>query len=195
MDIYSFISLDRCIFLAKTLDDVKIMKVLYDHVFFFNNEDNNYNYIDKIKKCEFCNNLEMYIRKTFSNKPVKCAHGSSYAICVEYNEHLNKYFNVDELSSLSCENDAKMSYCPSYSKLQEHVAHEMTPVIEKRGELMEIMQDKTSAQGNPENPEGNNIADKNVIGSISVLGISCILFFLYKSNKMDYQNVEESKEI
>lgn len=95
------------------------MKTLYDHIFFFNKANNNFNTLDKIKKCECCNNLKNYVSKTFIKLPTECAHGSSYAFYREYNDHLKEFIKLEELSSLSCEIGTEISHCSPYSKFQE----------------------------------------------------------------------------
>ncbi|SBS89660.1 PIR Superfamily Protein [Plasmodium ovale curtisi] len=85
MDIYHLFPPEHCKFYAKILEDVKILKMLYDHIFFFNSVDNNYNFIEKIKKCEFCKHLDNYLKQVFKNRSITCASSSSLAFCVEYN--------------------------------------------------------------------------------------------------------------
>ncbi|SBS92203.1 PIR Superfamily Protein [Plasmodium ovale curtisi] len=103
--IYNNIFAKRCNFRANTLEDVKILKVLYDHIFFYNYADNKYNLIKEIKKCEFCKHLKNYLGTTFVNGNISCSHFIPYVICMEYRDRLKDIIILDKLSSLSCEND------------------------------------------------------------------------------------------
>ncbi|SBT74106.1 PIR protein [Plasmodium ovale] len=179
-DIYGLFLTEHCKFFAKNLEDVKILKVLYDHILFFNNTENNYNFIDKIKKCEFCNKLERYIKKTFNGLPVKCTHGSSYAFCVEYNGNLKEIIDLDKLSSLSCESGVNESHCPLYSKLHEQDTKGMESVMGRSGDVTSRTQEDAETSGSTENLEGSNLHVKNIIGGTGIFGISFILFYLYK---------------
>ncbi|SBT84818.1 PIR protein [Plasmodium ovale] len=178
-DIYGLFPSEQCKFFAKNLEDVKILKVLYDHILFFNNTENDYNFIDKIKKCKFCNHLERYIKKTFKVLPIKCTHGSSYAFSVEHKGNLKEIIDLDTLSSLSCESGVNESHCPLYSKLHEQVAEGTASLIEDRRDVTSRTQD-ARIHDFVENNEDNKLDVKNVIGGISVLGTSFILFYLYK---------------
>ncbi|SBT57784.1 PIR Superfamily Protein [Plasmodium ovale wallikeri] len=178
--IYGALYGGRCKFHAETLEDVKIMKILYDHIFFFNNTSINSNALDKIKKCEYCNHLKNYLSNTFRHFPIKCTVGSSYSLCREYNDHLQEIIDLDELSSLSCESGENASHCPLYSKLREQDTEGMESVIAGREDLTSRTQENSEISGSNENLEGNNIDVKNIIGGTSVLGIPFILFYLYK---------------
>ncbi|SCA48161.1 PIR protein, partial [Plasmodium ovale] len=167
-----------CKFHANTMEDVKILKVLYDHICFSNRTEDKYNLTQEIRKCEFCKHLKSYLRVIFTYKTIKCYTLSPYSACMEYNDHLSKIINLSELSSLLCENDEDVSQCLSYSKVEEPHKEEISSGV-RVGELLSRMQD-AGPQGFPEIVEGSNLADKNVIGDINTLGISCSLFFLYK---------------
>ncbi|SBT33404.1 PIR Superfamily Protein [Plasmodium ovale wallikeri] len=180
IDIYGSLSVDRCKFHAETSEDIKIMKVLYDHIFFFNKENHNFNTLDKIKKCEYCNTLKNYVSKTFIKLPIECAHGSSYAFCREYNDHLKEFIKLEELSSLSCEIGAEISHCPPYSKLQEQGTSGIVSIERVSGNVASITEEDAATSGFAVKIENNKSDAKNVIGEVSVLGISSILFFLYK---------------
>ncbi|SBT01254.1 PIR Superfamily Protein, partial [Plasmodium ovale curtisi] len=181
-NIYGLFPSEHCKFFAKNLEDVKILKVLYDHILFFNNIENEYNFIDKIKKCEFCNHLERYIKKTFKVLPIKCTHGSSYAFCVEYNGNLKEIIDLNKLSSLSCESGVNESHCPLYSKLHEQSTEGIASLIGDRRDVTSRTQD-ARIHDFVENNEDNKLDVKNVIGGISALGTSLILFYLYKEEK------------
>lgn len=164
------------------------MKVLYDHIFFFNTININSNALDKIKKCEYCNHLKNYVSNTFKHLPIKCTVGSSYSLCKEYNDHLKEIIDLDELSSLSCESGANAFHCPLYSKLREQDTEGMESEMAERGELTFRTQENAKISGSNENLEGNNIDVKNIIGGTSILGISFILFYLYKVYKNRLKN-------
>ncbi|SBT74651.1 PIR proteine [Plasmodium ovale] len=176
--IYPFPSIP-CRFHANTMEDVKILKVLYDHIFFFNSVDNNYNFNEKIKKCEFCKHLDNYLKRVFKNGPITCASASSLAFCVEYNGNLKEIIDLNELSSLSCESDTNVLQCPPYSKSQQPHTGEM---LSSAGgeESLPVIQADATPQGFPQNPEDRNLSVQNIIGGVSVLGISSILLILYK---------------
>ncbi|SBT53897.1 PIR Superfamily Protein [Plasmodium ovale wallikeri] len=185
MNIYNLFLPEHCKFRAKNLEDVKILKVLYDHIFFFNSVDNNYNFNEKIKKCEFCKHLDNYLKQEFKNSLITCASASSIAFCVEYNGNLKKIIDLNELSSLSCESDTNVLQCPSYSKSQQPHTGEMLSGTGGEESLPVIQADATP-QGLPQNPEERNLSVQNIIGGVSVLGISSILFLLYKYTSLGH---------
>ncbi|SBT73285.1 PIR proteine [Plasmodium ovale] len=168
-----------CKFHADTLEDIKILKVLYDHIFFFNSREDTYNLIKKIQKCEFCKYLKNYLNSIFMYKAITCNTISSYAICMEYNDHFNKIINLVELSSLACGNGEDMSHCPSYSKVEEAYREKVSLGVGGEESLPRIQANDTP-QDFPQNPEEKNLSVQNIIGGVSVLGISSILFLLYK---------------
>ncbi|SBS91970.1 PIR Superfamily Protein [Plasmodium ovale curtisi] len=176
--IYGIFSPKHCKFHANSMEDVKIQKVLYDHIFFSNRTEDKYNLIKKIQKCEFCKHLKNYLNRIFKYKPIACNTMSSYAICMEYNNYLTNIINLDELSSLACDNDEDVSYCPSYSKIEPHTGE----MLSREGgeESLPVIQSDATPQGFPQNPKDRNLPVKNIIGGVSILGISSILFLLYK---------------
>ncbi|SBT54568.1 PIR Superfamily Protein [Plasmodium ovale wallikeri] len=179
MAIYGIFSPKRCKFHANTMEDVKILKVLYDHIFFSNRTEDKYNLIKKIQKCEFCKHLDNYLKQVFKNKSITCASVSSLAFCVEYNGNLKEIIDLNEMSSLSCESDTNVLQCPSYSKFQQSHTGE---ILSGTGgeESLPVIQADATPQGLPQNPEERNLSVQNIIGGVSVLGISSILFLLYK---------------
>ncbi|SBT57403.1 PIR Superfamily Protein [Plasmodium ovale wallikeri] len=176
--IYPFPSVP-CKFHANTMEDVKILKVLYDHIFFSNRTEDKYNLIKEIHKCEFCKYLKNYIEKIFTQKTITCNNMSPYAICMEYNDHFNKIINLVELSSLACGNGEDMSHCPSYSKVEEAYRERVSLGVVREESLPRI-QENDKPQDFSQNPEEKNLSVQNIIGGVSVLGISSILFLLYK---------------
>ncbi|SBT30939.1 PIR Superfamily Protein [Plasmodium ovale wallikeri] len=170
---------ERCKFHAKSLKDVNILKILYDHILFFYNTEQKNNIINEIKKCEFCNHLKNYIDSTFRKEEISCSDLSPYALCMEHKDHLKEIINLDQLFSLSCEKNTDIAHYHS-SIVSHEQAKEATPGIHESGsEILSPLVD-TSKHSYSQNTKGTNLADKNVIGGISVLGISFILFFLYK---------------
>ncbi|SBS95886.1 PIR Superfamily Protein [Plasmodium ovale curtisi] len=168
-----------CKFHAKSMEDVKILKVLYDHIFFSNSTEDTYNLIKRIQKCEFCKYLKNYINSIFMYKTIICNTMSPYAICMEYNDHFNKNINLSELSSLACESNEGVSHCPSYSKAEEPRREEISSGL--GGDyLLSTFQEDAVSHVSCENSEGRILPVKNVIGGISVLGVPSVLFFLYK---------------
>ncbi|SBT57647.1 PIR Superfamily Protein [Plasmodium ovale wallikeri] len=175
-DIYGLFPPEHCKFFAKNLEDIKILKVIYDHILFFNNAKNEYNFIDNIKKCEFCNHLERYIKKIFKKLPVICTHGSSYAFCVEYNSNLKEIIDLDKLSSLSCESGVNESHCPLYSKLHEQDTKGMESVMGRSGDVTSRTQEDAETSGSTENLEGSNLHVKNIIGGTGIFYKKKVLF-------------------
>lgn len=120
---------EPCRFHANTMEDIKILKVLQDYIFFSNSARNTYNLISDIQKCEYCKHLKNYLEKTFKKFPIECAHSSSNAFCMDYNVHFKQIINLDELSSLSCENDEILSQCPLYSNIKKQASEDRTSEI------------------------------------------------------------------
>ncbi|SBT00239.1 PIR Superfamily Protein [Plasmodium ovale curtisi] len=144
-------------------NDVKIIKVLYDHIFYFNNMESDFNALGKIKKCEYCNNLKNYVRITFKQFPILCTVGSSYSLCREYNDHIKESIKLEELSNLSCENGAKVYHCSLHSKLQQPSAGGMAPVGESK-DVISRKQEDVPTHAFAEINEVNKLDIKNVIG-------------------------------
>lgn len=111
-----------------------------------------------------------------------CANYSPYAICMEHINYFRGIINLDKLSSLSCENHEKSSFCPSNSKIQEQVTRVMTTETGGRGVVVISIRTDFTELGQSKNPKGSSLTVKHVIDGISVLGISYILYFLYKVN-------------
>ncbi|SBT74241.1 Plasmodium vivax Vir protein, putative [Plasmodium ovale] len=110
---------------------------------------------------------------------ISCSDLSPYALCMEHKDHLKEIINLDQLFSLSCEKNTDIAHYHS-SIVSHEQPKEATPGIHESGsEILSPLVD-TSKHSYSQNTEGTNLADKNVIGGISVLGISFILFFLYK---------------
>ncbi|CAG9474510.1 unnamed protein product [Plasmodium vivax] len=161
--IYSSILEKLCNFYANSLDDVKIMKVLYDHIFIFKDENNNPNLIEKIKKCEFCNHLKEYIKQIFGDKTIKCSHGSPYAFCMEYNNHLKEFFELDEINNLSCEGSENDSHYPSQVNSHEQVIEEGKTNMEDGATELQISEKNSPAITQPEKAQNNNLSTNNTI--------------------------------
>ncbi|SBT52068.1 PIR Superfamily Protein [Plasmodium ovale wallikeri] len=140
----------RCKFHDDTLEDIKILNVLYDHIFFSTRTEDKYNLIKEIEKCEFCNHLKNYLNPIFLNKTIT-----------------------------SCESDADVLHCPSYSKTEEPGREEISSGL-GGDNLLSTLQEDAVSHVFPQNSEGSIFPVKNVIGGISVLGVSSVLFFLYK---------------
>ncbi|SBS84723.1 PIR Superfamily Protein [Plasmodium ovale curtisi] len=119
--IYNIIYKEPCKFHAKSLEDVKILKVLYDYALFLNNTEDKCNLLNEIKNCEFCKFLKNYLDSTFKNKKFTCTTSSPYALCMEYNEFLNEFFDFNELLSLSCEYKVEASRSNKCQQLYEKV--------------------------------------------------------------------------
>ncbi|SCA60768.1 VIR protein [Plasmodium vivax] len=169
-----------CKFYAKSLDDVKIMKLLYDHIFIFKDENNNPNLIEKIKKCEFCNHLKEYIKQIFGDKTITCSDLSPYAICMEYNNHLKEFFKLDEINNLSCEGSENDSHYPSQVNSHEQVIEEGKTNMEDGATELQISEKNSPAITQPEKAQNNNLSTNNTIIGTSILGVSSFLFLLYK---------------
>ncbi|SBT01838.1 PIR Superfamily Protein, partial [Plasmodium ovale curtisi] len=171
---------EPCRFHANTMEDIKILKILYDYIFFSNSARDTYNLISDIQKCEYCKHLKNYLERTFKKFPIECAHSSSNAFCVDYNVHFKQIINLDELSSLSCENDEILSQCPLYSNTSKQASEDRTSDIgEGEIKISNFPGDNVQFSHNIYS-DGSYLENKNVIGGISVLGISFVLFFLYK---------------
>ncbi|CAI7721734.1 PIR protein [Plasmodium vivax] len=178
--IYEILTDKRCIFYADSLYDVKIMKVLYDHIFIFNDEKNNPNITEKIKKCELCKHLKEYLKKIFKDKPVICSHGSPYAFCMEYNKHLKGINNLKDIIDLSCENNEKLSHYTSYLNSREQVVEEKATDM-GNGVSQSPIPEKNSLEITlPENAQDSNLSTNNTVICTCVVGVSSILFLLYK---------------
>ncbi|SCA59710.1 VIR protein [Plasmodium vivax] len=154
---------EPCNFYANSLDDVKIMKVLYDHIFIFKDENNNPNLIEKIKKCEFCNHLKEYIKQIFGDKTITCSDGSPYAFCMEYNKHLKGIINLNDIIDLSCENNEKLSHYTSYLNSREQVVEEKATDM-GNGVSQSPIPEKNSLEITlPENAQDSNLSTNNTV--------------------------------
>ncbi|VUZ99775.1 PIR protein [Plasmodium vivax] len=170
----------RCKFYANSLYDVKIMKVLYDHIFIFNNEKNNPNLIEKIKKSEFCTYLKEYFNQIFVDKTITCSHFSPYAFCMEYNKHLTGIINLKEISDLSCESNENVTPYTSYLNSRKQVVEEEATNM-GNGVSQLPFPDKNSLEvTQTENAQNSNLSSNNTIIGTGVVGVSSILFLLYK---------------
>ncbi|VVA00064.1 PIR protein [Plasmodium vivax] len=178
--IYTNIWEKWCKFYAKSLDDVKIMKVLYDHIFIFNDEKNNPNITEKIKKCELCKHLKEYLKKIFEDNPVICSDGSPYAFCMEYNKHLKGIINLKDIIDLSCENNEKLSHYTSYLNSREQVVEEKATDMGNGVSQLPIPEKNSLEITLPENAQDSNLSTNNTVICTCVVGVSSILFLLYK---------------
>ncbi|SBT73438.1 PIR protein [Plasmodium ovale] len=171
-----------CKFHAKTLNDVKIIKVLYDHILFFNTTDDKYNLKKEINECDFCEHLKESLKDFVKIGKSTCTTASPYALCMEYNDHLKTKDIVDlkELSALSCEKNGNVSH-------QHNIAHSSDQFSKDRtlitGASDNGMQNTDNALGtftDDANPDEVNSYVRNVIGGITISGIPLTLYFLYK---------------
>ncbi|KNA01615.1 hypothetical protein PVNG_06004 [Plasmodium vivax North Korean] len=190
--IYSSILGKWCNFYAKTLDDVKIMKVLYDHIFIFNDKQNNPNLMEKIKKCEFCKHLKEYLNQTFKKRPIKCSDSSPYAFCMEYNNHLKEFFKLDEINNLSCEGSENDSHYPSQVNSHEQVIEEGKTDMGNGVSQLPISEKNSPAITLPGNAQDNDLSTNNTVICTSVVGVSSILFLLYKVYKNVFQKEQST---
>ncbi|CAI7718357.1 PIR protein [Plasmodium vivax] len=171
---------EPCNFYADSLYDVKIMKVLYDHIFIFNDENDNSNLMEKIKKCEFCNNLKEYLKKIFGDNPIKCSDASPYAFCMEYNKHLKGVIKFEEISDLSCESNENVSHYTSYLNSQKQVTEEEKTNMKDVATELLITEKNTLEVTQNENEQDSDLSTNNTVICTSVVGVSSILFLLYK---------------
>lgn len=171
---------DRCKFHAKSLDDVKILKVLYDYALFFNNAEYKYNILNEIKNCQFCKFLKSYLDNTFNNRSISCTNISSDALCMEYNEFLKSFFKFNEISSLLCEYNVETSHSNKCQQLYEKVIKHNNPVIATDDIVTRDENGPSTSTTIMDNPQGNNSNKRCIIGGTAILGLSCTLFFLYK---------------
>ncbi|CAI7724250.1 PIR protein [Plasmodium vivax] len=178
--IYRNIWENWCKFYAKSLDDVKIMKLLYDHIFIFNDESSNPNLMEKIKKCVFCIHLKEYLKQIFRDDPIKCSHGSPYAFCMEYNNHLTGIINLKELSDLSCESNENVSPYTSYLNSRKQVVEEEARNMQDDASQLPFSDKNSLKITLPENAQDSNLSTNNTIIGTSILGVSSFLFLLYK---------------
>ncbi|SBS94839.1 PIR Superfamily Protein [Plasmodium ovale curtisi] len=164
---------------TKKLKDVKIIKVLYDHILFPSSEDESHNVIKEIKKCKFCDYFKSSLEDVMEHKKITCHTISSNAFCMEHNSHLNSIINLDDVSSLSCEYDAITTH-----KHQNNVL----PVSNNLGSepqiasAVNVMQHPRSDSDTPSDnaiPEDIILA-KSTIGGVATFGIFFTLFSLYK---------------
>ncbi|SCA82074.1 hypothetical protein PVC01_000111500 [Plasmodium vivax] len=161
--IYSSILGKWCNFYAKTLDDVKIMKVLYDHIFIFNDKQNNPNLIEKIKKCEFCNHLKEYIKQIFGENPITCSHSSPYAFCMEHNNHLKEIIKLEEINNLSCESNEYVSHYTSRLNSHEQVIKEEKINMGEGAPELVISEKNSPAITLPGNAQDNDLSTNNTV--------------------------------
>ncbi|SBS94104.1 PIR Superfamily Protein [Plasmodium ovale curtisi] len=179
-NIYNTIFDDRCKFHAKSLDDVKILKVLYDYILFFNITEHKHNLMQEIKNCEFCKLFKTYLGNTFNNRQVTCNTGSPYALCMEHNEFLNLYFDFNQLFSLTCQYNFETSNSNKCQQLYEKLVEINSPAS---ATVDAVPEDEDSASPHTviiDNSQGNNSHKQSVITGISILGLSFTLLFLYK---------------
>ncbi|SCA48155.1 PIR protein [Plasmodium ovale] len=176
--IYGNLFGDHCKFYAKSLDDVKILKVLYDYVLFFNNTE--YSLLNEIKNCEFCKLLKIYLDETFSKGNITCNTASPYALCMEHNDTLKSYFDFSELFSLSCEYNVQSSPSNKCQKLYERLTEKNNLVTEKV--VIEARNDNEASISVIiiDDPQGSNSNKESVIAGTAILGLSFTLFILYK---------------
>ncbi|KMZ76907.1 hypothetical protein PVIIG_06170 [Plasmodium vivax India VII] len=185
--IYRTLIEKECKFYAKSLDDVKIMKVLYDHIFFFNDKKDNTSLMEKIKKCEFCKHLIVYLNQVIKKKPITCSDGSPYAFCMEYNNHLKGIINLKDIIDLSCENNEKLSHYTSYLNSREQVVEEKATDMGNGVSQLPISEKNSPAITLPGNAQDNDLSTNNTVICTSVVGVSSILFLLYKVYKNAFQ--------
>ncbi|SBS94349.1 PIR Superfamily Protein [Plasmodium ovale curtisi] len=171
-----------CKFHAKTLNDVKIIKVLYDHILFFNNTDDKYNLKKEIVACDFCEHLKGSLKDFVKKGKSTCTTYSPYALCMEYNDHLKTKDIVDlkELSSLSCEKNGNVSHQHNIAHLSDQFSKDRALIS---GESDNGMPNTDSDLGtfiDDANPDAVKSYARNVIGGVTISGIPLILYFLYK---------------
>ncbi|CAI7721764.1 PIR protein [Plasmodium vivax] len=179
-EIYSSILEKWCKFYAKSLDDVKIMKLLYDHIFIFNDESSNPNLMEKIKKCVFCIHLKEYLKQIFRENPITCSHSSPYAFCMEHNNHLKEIIKLEEINNLSCESNENVSHYTSRLNSHEQVIKEEKINMGEGAPELVISEKDPLEVIRPENAQDSDLSTKNTIIGTSVLGVSSLLFLLYK---------------
>ncbi|SBT58672.1 PIR Superfamily Protein [Plasmodium ovale wallikeri] len=179
-DIYNTIFGDHCKFHANSLDDVKILKVLYDYILFFNITEHKYNLLQVIKNCEFCKFFKTYLENTFNNKQVACNTGSPYALCMEHNEFLNLYFEFNQLFSLTCQYNFETSNSNKCKQLYEKLVEINRPSSTRVDAVTKVEESGSAYTVINDNSQGHNSHKQSVIAGISILGLSFTLLFLYK---------------
>lgn len=71
-DSFSFFYI-LCKFHAKTLKDVKIIKVLFYHILLFNNTEDKYNFNKEIEICDICEHLKMNLNYFVKTRKRTCS--------------------------------------------------------------------------------------------------------------------------
>ncbi|SBT55991.1 PIR Superfamily Protein [Plasmodium ovale wallikeri] len=171
---------DPCKINTKTLKDVKIIKALYDHILFPSSEDESHNVIKEIKKCEFCDYFKSSLENVMQNSKIICHTFSPNAFCMEHSSHLNSIINLDDLSSLSCEYDAKNTHKHRNNVLPVSDNLESEHQIASAVNSMQHQGSDLDTQSDHAIPEDNNVLAKSTIGGVTTFGIFFTLFSLYK---------------
>ncbi|SBS91776.1 PIR protein [Plasmodium ovale] len=171
---------DLCKINTKTLKDVKIIKVLYDHILFPSSEDESQNIIKEIKKCEFCNYFKSSLKDVIKNSKIICYTFSSNAFCMEHNSHLKSIIDLDDVSSLSCEYDAKTTHKHQNNVLLVSDNLRSEPQIASAVNEMQYQRSDSDTQSENAISEDNNILARSTIGGVTTFGIFFTLFSLYK---------------
>ncbi|SBT83659.1 PIR protein [Plasmodium ovale] len=171
---------DPCKISTKTLKDVKIIKVLYDHILFSSSEDESHNVIKEIKKCKFCDYFKSSLEDVMEHKKITCHTVSSNSFCMEHNSHLKSIINLDDVSSLSCEYDAITTHKHQNNVLPVSNNLGSEPQIASPVNVMQHPRSDSDTPSDNAIPEDNNILAKSTIGGVTTFGIFFTLFSLYK---------------
>ncbi|SBS91126.1 PIR Superfamily Protein [Plasmodium ovale curtisi] len=87
-------------FHANTLEDVKIIKVLYDHILFPSIRKKE-NVLKGIEKCEFCDYFKNNVQDFIIDNKNTCPTASPYVFCMEHNDHLKISIDLNDVLSLT----------------------------------------------------------------------------------------------
>ncbi|SBT84495.1 PIR protein [Plasmodium ovale] len=163
---------------ASTLDDVKIIKALYDDILFFNNAEGKYNFKREIKTCDYCKYFKKSLKKFIEIGKNECNVIRPFVFYNEYNDHLkNKNtINLKVLPSLYCENNANVLHKHKSVHLTEKA---LMYRIHRVGESDNVIL-------NTDSPLGSFVDDAisgevnsyvyNIIGDVTISEIPLILF-------------------
>ncbi|SCA48170.1 PIR protein [Plasmodium ovale] len=139
---------------TKYMYDVKIIKLIYDFVLCRDIAKHNYNVIEDVEKCEFCNYIEESLKRHFKNGKYTCTTGSPYAFCMEHNGYLNKFFNLNRLSSLSCKYNANVPHNNQCPHISEQVTVGSIPMVSGEKDRKSDMLNEVQTKGENEETNG-----------------------------------------
>ncbi|SBT72746.1 Plasmodium vivax Vir protein, putative [Plasmodium ovale] len=162
----------RCEFYTMKLDEIKIMKKIYDYYAFYNAYNGEHEKInEKISKSQYCEYIKSgilyseYYHTTCAESPY-----SGESLCKEFNKYIKNHIKFEEntLSSIKCVAD-------------------QSPLIENKKLEYKFSDDKQLPESEDAEVDSQTTEDSGLTGSsmatvlpVSFVGTFSVLFLLYK---------------